>query len=119
MKDEYRAVGSWGTLGLEIVLSVVIGFFGGHWLDGRLGTTPWLTLLGFFFGCGAAGKAIHRTWKEMQAVTVREERERGNPAPVYERPKDREGHADRDGAGSHDARSSPMDAPEDPDERTP
>jgi hypothetical protein len=89
MRDEYRAVGSWGTLGLEIALSIVIGYFGGRWLDGRIGTAPWLSVLGFFFGCGAAGKAIYRTWKEMAAVTAREERERGNPAPLYERPKNR------------------------------
>jgi hypothetical protein len=89
MKDEYRAVGSWGTLGLEIALSVVIGYFGGRWLDLRFGTGPWLSVLGFFFGCAAAGKAIHRTWKEMAAVTAREEREHGNPAPLYDRPKDR------------------------------
>lgn len=91
IKDEYKAVGSWGTLGLEIVLSVMIGFFGGRWLDGKFGTEPWLSLVGFFFGCAAAGKAIHRTWKEMQVVTAREERERGNPSPAYERPVDRQG----------------------------
>jgi hypothetical protein len=91
MKDEYRAVGSWGTLGLEIALSVVFGFFGGRWLDARFGTGPWLSMLGFFFGCGAAGKAIYRTWKEMVTVTAREERERGNPAPMYDRAKDRAG----------------------------
>jgi ATP synthase protein I len=115
MKDEYRAVGSWGTLGLEIVLSVMIGFFGGRWLDARFGLTPWLSLVGFFFGCGAAGKAIHRTWREMQAVTAREEREKGNPAPAYERAKDR----DVDERGSQDEPPSPMTPPEEHDDRAP
>ena len=90
MKDKYKAVGSWGTLGLEIVLCVLLGFFGGRWLDGALRDRPLVSVLGFFFGCGAAVKAIHRSLKEMQAVTAREERERGNPAPVYERPQDRQ-----------------------------
>jgi hypothetical protein len=90
MKDEYRAVGSWGTLGLEIVLSVLMGFGGGRWIDGRLGTAPWISLLGFFFGCAAAGKAIHRTWLEMAKVTAREEREQGNPAPMFASRADRE-----------------------------
>jgi ATP synthase protein I len=116
MKDEYRAVGSWGTLGLEIVLSVMLGFFGGRWLDGRLDTAPWLSLLGFFFGCGAASKAIHRTWKEMQAITTREERERGNPAPRYEKPEGREPCE----GGSRDAPCAPMSSPEEHhDERAP
>ncbi len=90
MKDEYKAVGSWGTLGLEIVLSVMIGFFGGRWLDAKFGTEPWISLVGFFFGCGAAGRSIHRTWREMQAVTAREEREKGNPRPAYEQPVERD-----------------------------
>jgi len=113
MKDEYRAVGSWGTLGLEIVLSVMLGFFGGRWLDARFGVGPWLSLVGFVFGCGAATKAIHRTWTEMQRVTVREEREKGNPSPAYESPKER----------SPDEPASPITSPttsmEDPDERAP
>jgi hypothetical protein len=90
MKDEYKAVGSWGTLGLEIVLSIMLGFFGGRWLDARFGTDPYLGLLGFFFGCGAAIKSILRTTKEMRAVTEREEKEQGNPAPMWDRPSDRE-----------------------------
>jgi ATP synthase protein I len=111
MRDEYRAMGSWGTLGLEIVLSVGIGFFGGRWIDGRFGTTPWISVLGFFFGCGAAAKAIHRTWVEMQKVTAREERLEGNPAPRYERPQDR--------GGSKDAPPSPTSLPEEHDDRAP
>ena len=86
MKEHYRALGSWGTLGLEIVLSVMLGLFGGRWLDGRFGTGQWLSLVGFAFGCAAAGKAIHRTWTDMVAVSKREEREKGNPAPMYEKP---------------------------------
>jgi hypothetical protein len=90
MKDEYRAVGSWGTLGLEIVLSVLIGFFGGRWIDGRFGTAPWVSIVGFFFGCAAAGKALHRTWTEMSKVTAREEREQGNPLPMFASRAERE-----------------------------
>ena len=111
MKDEYKAVGSWGTLGLEIVLSVVLGFLGGHWLDGKLGTDPWLGLLGFFFGCGAAVKAILRTHKEMQAITLREEKEQGNPAPMWERPDDRK----KDEGSRDDVESPTSDASEDHD----
>ena len=112
MKDKHRSGGSWGTLGLEIVLCVLLGFFGGRWLDGRFGTDPWLSVLGFFFGCGAAGKAIHRSLKEMHEVTAREERRKGNPAPLYERPQDREGPLSEQPSASMNTR-------EDHDERTP
>lgn len=101
MKDQYKAVGSWGTLGLEIVLSVMLGFFGGRWLDSKLGTDPYLGVLGFFFGCGAAVKSILRTMSEMKAITAREEKEEGNPAPRWERPDDRERkEEDREGGSS-------------------
>ena len=89
MKEQYRAVGSYGTLGIEIVLSVLLGSYAGYWLDQKFNTAPVLLALGFFFGLGAAGKAIHRTWKEMQKATAREEREQGNPAPQFESKTDR------------------------------
>jgi hypothetical protein len=84
MKQEYKALGSFGTLGLEIVLCILLGLFLGRWLDGKLGTEPYVSVVGFLFGLAAAVKAIVRTWKEMQKETAREEREQGNPAPMYE-----------------------------------
>jgi F0F1-type ATP synthase assembly protein I len=101
MKDQYKAVGSWGTLGLEIVLSTMIGLFAGRWADGKLGTEPWLTLLGFAFGIAAAIKSLMRTVHEMQAITRREEKEQGNPAPAWEKPSDRP----HDGETKDDERS--------------
>jgi F0F1-type ATP synthase assembly protein I len=41
-------------LGLQLAASVVLFLLGGRWLDGKLGTDPWLTLIGAFVG-GAAG----------------------------------------------------------------
>lgn len=88
--DNWRGVGSYGTLGLEIVLSICLGFFGGRWLDGKLGTEPWLSVLGFVFGVGAAIKAVMRAMREMAAEAAREEREQGNPAPLYDKPDERD-----------------------------
>jgi hypothetical protein len=54
----------------------------------------------------------------MQAVTTREEREQGNPAPRYEKLADREPREEGGSAleppaeGSHDEPSSPMSSPE-------
>lgn len=84
MKPEYKALGDFGTLGLEIVLCIVVGVFGGHWIDGKLDTGPIFMALGFVFGLGAAGKALLRTAKEMREVTAREEREQGNPTPRFD-----------------------------------
>ncbi|CAN98147.1 MULTISPECIES: AtpZ/AtpI family protein [Sorangium] len=90
MKQDWKAVGSYGTVGLEVVLCMLVGLFIGRWLDGKLGTDPYLSVLWFFFGLGAAGKAVFRAWKEMQAVAEREEREQGNPAPRFDDRKARQ-----------------------------
>jgi formate hydrogenlyase subunit 3/multisubunit Na+/H+ antiporter MnhD subunit len=40
-------------LGFEIVMPVIVGVFGGRWLDGKLGTGPWLLLTGTVLGIAA------------------------------------------------------------------
>ncbi|MGA9117478.1 MAG: AtpZ/AtpI family protein [Bacteroidota bacterium] len=52
-----REYGPFLTLGLQLALSVVVFFFLGRWLDGKLGTSPWLMLAGL--AAGAAGGFIH------------------------------------------------------------
>jgi ATP synthase protein I len=84
--DNWRGVGSFGTIGLELVLSIALGFFGGRWADGKLGTEPYLSILGFVFGVGAAIKSIQRAMRQMAAEAAREEREQGNPLPRYDVP---------------------------------
>jgi ATP synthase protein I len=48
------------SLGLEMGAAVVIGLLVGLWLDNRLGTNPWLTLLFLGFGFAAAAKSVVR-----------------------------------------------------------
>jgi hypothetical protein len=117
MKQEYRGAGGFATLGLEIVLCVLVGFFGGRWLDEKFHTEPWLSVFGFVSGCGAAVKALLRAMKEMQAITEREERSRGNPRPLFESAKEREDAREGD---SQNAPPSPISPDEqDHDERSP
>ncbi len=54
------AAGSYSTVGLELVLSVVVGLFIGQWLDERLSTRPWMTALWFCFGLAAGARAVYR-----------------------------------------------------------
>ncbi|WP_437621486.1 AtpZ/AtpI family protein [Sorangium sp. So ce1151] len=115
MKQEWKAVGSYGTIGLEVVLSILVGLFIGRWLDGKLGTEPLMSVLWFFFGLGAAGKAVHRAWKDMQAVAAREEREQGNPAPMFD---DRKARQDERAQGD-DRRAASSVTTDDLDERQP
>jgi len=41
------------SIGLVLAISVALGAVGGWWLDGYLGTGPWLTVLGLVLGSAA------------------------------------------------------------------
>ena len=48
-----RSALSYVGLGVELVLPVLLGVFGGAWLDRRFGTTPWLVVTGSLLGIAA------------------------------------------------------------------
>lgn len=48
-----RQLGVLSGVGLTLVISTVLGLWGGHALDGWLGTSPWLTLVGLLLGIAA------------------------------------------------------------------
>ena len=45
---------------MSFVLALVMGFGGGYWLDGWLGTSPWLAFVGFFVGLAAGVLNVYR-----------------------------------------------------------
>lgn len=47
-------------LGLEFVVSVIVGAVLGYGLDWWLGTLPWLTIIGLFLGAVAGFLTIYR-----------------------------------------------------------
>ena len=56
----WRIAGTTGAVGIEIAAAIGIGYLGGHYLDHKLGTQPWLGYLGLASGIGAAVKALVR-----------------------------------------------------------
>jgi F0F1-type ATP synthase assembly protein I len=65
-RENIRLIGQLSTVGLSFVLAIVMGFGGGYLLDGWLGTSPWLTFLGFFVGIAAGVTNVYRV---MQLAT--------------------------------------------------
>lgn len=49
------------SVGIELALSVVIGLLVGRWLDGQLGTSPWLMIVLLCLGFAAGLRSIVRT----------------------------------------------------------
>lgn len=76
-----RTIGQLSTIGLAFVFALVMGFGAGYWIDGRLGTKPWGSLIGFAVGLAAGILNVVRT---MQAVSANErasQRERAGTRP--------------------------------------
>jgi hypothetical protein len=89
MVDVTRGPGGLATLGLEMVVALVFALLGGMWLDGKLDTAPVFMWIGFAFGLATAARSVHRAMRIMRAIALREEREKGNPPPLYETEADR------------------------------
>jgi ATP synthase protein I len=63
--DTMRTVGALSTIGFAFVLAIVIGFGFGYFLDSRLGTSPWLSILFFFLGLAAGVLNVYRTMRSV------------------------------------------------------
>ena len=55
-----RELGRYTGLGLTWALSVLLFLLIGYWLDGRLGTLPWLTVAGAFLGAAGGFLSLYR-----------------------------------------------------------
>jgi ATP synthase protein I len=62
-RTDIRLIGQLSTVGLSFVFAIVLGFGGGYLLDRWLGTSPWLTMLGFFAGLAAGVLNVYRVMK--------------------------------------------------------
>ncbi len=55
-----RQAGTTGAVGIEIALAILVGYFGGQYLDDKLETAPYIKWLGLVAGIGASVKALIR-----------------------------------------------------------
>jgi ATP synthase protein I len=80
VKQDWKGVGRYGTVGLELALSVLVGLFGGQFLDKYFGTAPWLTLIGTGYGIAAGVRALYRAaqraTREAEELDQREREQR-------------------------------------------
>lgn len=60
-----RNAGLASMVGIVLVVSTFIGFFFGQWLDGKLGSGPWLMLLFTLMGVAAGFMEVFRIVRQM------------------------------------------------------
>ena len=63
------SAGQYGSIGLQFGVGLVVFTLAGNWLDRRLGTGPWLLLVGVMLGF-----ALSATWIYRQLVIKPRER---------------------------------------------
>jgi ATP synthase protein I len=61
-----RELAYFSSLGLQIALSIFIGFGVGRYLDKRFDTDPWLTVVFFFLGVAAAVRNVGLAIKKLR-----------------------------------------------------
>jgi F0F1-type ATP synthase assembly protein I len=51
---------AYAGLGVQFAAAILVFLFAGQWLDRRLGTSPWLMLLGVLLGAGGGIYSMYR-----------------------------------------------------------
>jgi F0F1-type ATP synthase assembly protein I len=77
----WKQYGRYGSLGIELILSMAVGYYVGRWIDAKVGSTPWIALIGFLVGVYAGFRQIFRAAKRMTAEAEREENEENGREP--------------------------------------
>jgi ATP synthase protein I len=61
-----RLAGSMGTIPIMLGVGPLVGFFAGRWLDGRLGSSPWLMIVMIALGFAASVRYVVRLLRQVQ-----------------------------------------------------
>jgi F0F1-type ATP synthase assembly protein I len=84
VQQYWKGLGSYGTVGLELALSIAVGLLGGQWLDKKFGTAPWLMLIGLGYGIAAGGRAVYRALKRAKREAEEFDRKAGEERKRYD-----------------------------------
>jgi hypothetical protein len=103
-RKPWRAYGRYGSVGLELVLSIGLGYYLGKWADDHFHTRGWLSGAGFLIGCYAGFKALWVAAKRMQKDVEREEAQDRGEDPWADE------HAENDAKDEQSEKSEKRDA---------
>ena len=64
-------------MGLELAISIAVGYFIGDWLDGRFGTHPWLSICFLFLGIAAGFRSLLQAARRAMRDVAEDEAQAG------------------------------------------
>ena len=50
-------------MGFYIAIAIILGIWGGHWLDGKMNTSPLWLIIGLFLGIAVAALGVYNMMK--------------------------------------------------------
>ena len=65
-KSTLSGISSVGKIALGLLLPILVGFFLGSYLDGKLGSSPWLTLLLLLLGISMGFWWLYKSAKDRE-----------------------------------------------------
>ena len=65
--EEGFSVSEFAGVGIQFAVSILLFLYVGQWLDRKLGTAPWLLIIGVFLGAGASFYSMYRKLMAAQA----------------------------------------------------
>ena len=79
--DGGTSITQFAGVGLQFALSILVFLYAGQWLDRKLGTAPWLLLVGVFVGGAGSFYSMYRKLMAAQArdEAIRKAKREGSP----------------------------------------
>ena len=71
---KWKAYGRYGSVGFELIVSMIVGYLFGKWLDGKVGGGGWLTGIFSIAGVYAGFRSLFKASQRMQADIEEEEK---------------------------------------------
>ena len=78
VKKMWRTALRYSAVGIEMGAAVALGYGGGWWLDGKLGTKPYLSFTGLLFGIAAVFMTLVRVARELNRQSEQDEKNEKN-----------------------------------------
>ena len=74
--DSGPSASEFAGVGIQFALAILVFLYLGQWLDRKLGTAPWLLIIGVFLG---AGLGFYSMYRKLMAAQARADEARNAP----------------------------------------